>query len=147
MSATLSLAAGGGLLAFVWGSTPVVQKHMMGTVAPETLLVLTGAMYAAAVLAYTACRWRALSADVRANVRPPQLALLAGMALLGGLLGNLLYLRLIRAHGSYAATALVSAAPLVTLALAVVALRERVTPAQALGGALIVAGAVLVAAA
>ena len=144
MSAPLSLAVGGGLIAVMWGATPVVQKHMMGTIAPETLLVLMGAVYAAAVVAYSAWRWPHLVADVRRNVRPPQVALLAGMALVGGFLGNLLYLRLMQAHGSYVATALVSAAPLVTLALAVVALRERVTAVQALGGAMIVAGALLV---
>lgn len=140
MTAALPLLAGSLTVAFVWGLTPVIQKHALTSLSATTVLVLVSTVSLMCLVPFAIYNRAAIARDVRANLTPSALAWLVFVAVVGGFLSNLLYIHLLKQHACFLLTAIVSSAPVVTLLLAVLALKEAITPLQAAGAALVVVG-------
>lgn len=141
MSARLWTVA---IIAVLWGVQPILHKVILRSVSPVTLFALSGAAFALAVGAFAAVNASTLRRD-RARLTPTVVALILLAAAGGGFVGHVLYLRLLASNDAHHVAALVHVSPAVTAVVAALVLRERVSARSALGVALVVGGAAVLA--
>ena len=131
-------------VALLWGVQPVIHKHLLARVDPRVVMAVGAAFYLACVAGFAAWNWGAVRAGA-ARLSGRDVAWIGAASVLTAFVANVVYLYVLRGHDSYVVSALIYASPVFTLALAALALRERVTPAGAAGVLLIVAGVLLLA--
>lgn len=128
-------------ISFLWGLTPPTYKYLMSAdkVDPIAVFVISGAAYAASLVCFSLCFHVPVAREVR-RLSGRSVAIIAGLSVLTGFVANILYIYLLRNHASYAVTALAYSAPVFTLLLSVLVLKERVTALGVLGAVLILLG-------
>jgi len=128
------------LTLFFWGSSPLLEKVALRAVSPLlALAVRTGVAGLALVLAVV------MTGEVGQlmELRLRDFLVLAGSGLLAGFLGMLTYFMLLKSGAASKIVPLTAAYPLVTALLALVILREHLTPARLLGIFLTVVGLII----
>jgi len=123
-----------------WGTSPLLEKVALRAVPPLlALAVRTGVAALALVLAVI------LTGEGRglAEMRPRDFLVLAGSGLLAGFLGMLTYFMLLKSGAASKIVPLTAAYPLVTALLALLFLREALTPVRLLGILLTITGLII----
>ncbi len=130
------------LIACLWGIKPVIQKHVLATLQPETVLVLSALLYGSTIAVYAIYNNKIIIKDYP-KMTKQHIMWLAIAAILCGATGTILYYQLLNIHPSYKVTAITFCSPAFTLILAYFLLKENVTKECVLGVILIVIGIVL----
>lgn len=133
-------------VAMLWGLTPILNKYVMSAhdAPPAAVLLVSGMAYLVAL----ACFAMYHNADAIRQVRAlstRSLSTIVLTSLLTGFVANILFIYVLHDHASYVVTSLVYSAPVFTLLLAIVVLRERVTVVGVVGSVLMLAGMLCVA--
>ena len=131
----------------MWGVTPVAHKYVMSArgVDPRVVMVVSGATYALCIVGYGAFHAKDMVSEYR-KLDAGSLGIIAVTAAMTAFLANIIYLYLLRGHTTYVVTAIMYSAPVFTLLLSLLLLRqEQVTPMGCLGTLLIVLGVVCLA--
>lgn len=126
-------------VAFLWGLTPVIHKHVLSSIRPTTVMVLGGIMYFACIVAYAVYHRDALVHDV-VNLTPSIVMWVAVASILTGFVANILYMYALKDEQSYVISALIYSSPAFTLLIAYLFLHEKLTIQGVVGVLLIVAG-------
>lgn len=131
-------------VAALWSAQPIIHKHLLASLSAPTMMVLGTAVYAVCLAVFAALKWPEIRRDVATKLTRHHVFWIAVSSLAGGFAAQLLYYKLLAAHPASRVVPIVYAAPVFTMALAVLVFRERVPPRAALGALLVVAGIVLI---
>ena len=129
------------VVAFLWGVLVIVQKYALTRVSPLMTMVLTSGVYLVCLGVYAAMSWKHLVAE-SAKLSWELVALIALAAVMCIFVANLIYYDILKRRESYVVMALCSSAPLFTLVLAWLLLKETIPWMGVVGVVLIVAGVV-----
>ena len=125
------------ITAFLWGTTPVLEKIGLGKTDPLTGVTIRSIAVTLALLAYLVLSGR--MADVL-RVDAKTILIFSATGLMAGLLGMVTYFAALKKVATSQIVPLAATYPLCTAVLSVLILGERVTPLRLLGTILIVAG-------
>jgi uncharacterized membrane protein len=131
-------------VAFLWGLTPVIHKHVLQTLDPRLVMVIGSGLYFMVALLY-GLYYRDAIAESLPNMTPATFLWIALASLLTGFIANLIYLYVLREEQSYIISALIFASPIFTLFVAALFLKEEITVQGFIGVVLITAGIVCLA--
>lgn len=135
------------LVALIFGVVPVIHKYLLSSIQVESLLVVSGIVYFAAIVLYAlfANQNEALATDFRIMLENPRVAALVVVsAFLILIVANYLYLCVLQNNKTHLVTAVVASYPLVTAVVSYMFLNEVITAPHALGILAIVGGVFLV---
>jgi len=124
----------------LWGVTPALYKRVLDRISPSSLIVFYAAILATCCLIWAAFFAKDIARDF-ARMRGADWAMLAIGAGLGGFIASVLFVYLIARYEIHWITGLAYTAPMFTAVLAWAWLGERVNAISAIGVALIVVGA------
>lgn len=130
------------LVAFLWGATPIIHKHVLKYVSPAVILVVGGTAYYITLLAYAAYNWKKLYPEIQ-TLTAINTFWICLASLIMSFVAKILYLHVLKKKESYVVSALVFSAPFFTAILAVLLLKEKVTLEKLVGVMLIVIGIVV----
>jgi len=130
------------LVAFLWGATPIIHKHVLRFVSPSVILVVGGTAYYIALIGYAAYNWKTLYPEM-INLTVMNAFWICLAALIMSFVAKIIYLYVLKKKESYVVSALVFSAPFFTAILAVLLLNEKVTLEKLVGVMLIVIGIVV----
>lgn len=128
-------------VAFLWGVAPTIHKHVLRKTDPKTVMVVGSLFYIACLAVFAAYCWKDIRRDLP-NLTPSNVFWIAITSIIAGFVANLIYYFILRKHDSYVISALIYCAPVFTLVLSYMFLKERATPLALLGVLLTVAGVV-----
>lgn len=128
-------------ISVMWGLQPVVHKYVLSVkkIDPKAILFVGGVGYTTALALFSTYYFE----DVRHEVTRMDwttIVIIAALSVITAFVANLLYLNVLKDHATFVVTALMYSAPVFTLILAVLLLREKVTPLSGLGGVLMLLG-------
>jgi drug/metabolite transporter (DMT)-like permease len=130
-------------ISFLWGVSPLILKQLVTKFDKMTILAIDGILYFIFTLLLGFYYYDTIMKDIP-KITLYDAILLALIAILPGVVANVLYMTVIENHDSYIITALVCISPFFTLALAYLFTKENVTVWGALGTALIVSGILMI---
>jgi len=133
-------------IAFVWGATPIVHKHIFNSFAfmtPEAMIVAGGVFYFVFTMCYFYCNKAKVTQPLKKL--PVSVLALMGSCALAGFLANYLYFNVIGKHASYLVSGLIFSSPFFTLILSYLFLKEEISLTSMIAIALIVSGIVMLA--
>jgi uncharacterized membrane protein len=139
----MSVVAFGLILSFLWGVLPVVHKAVLSTLNHRVVLVMSGVIYFATLLVYTAWNWKVLRKEGK-KITVKHVAWLSAGTIGCTFLGSIIYYYLISEYDSHIVTAISYSSPFFALILAWLFLKEDVSVMGAVGVLLIVAGVVAI---
>lgn len=130
-------------ISFLWGVSPIILKQLVNKFDKMTVLFIDGVIYFIFTLLLGFYYYDTIMKDI------PKITLYDGLllfliAILPGIVANVLYMTVIENHDSYIITALVCISPFFTLALAYFFTKENVTIWGAMGTVLIVSGILMI---
>ena len=130
-------------ISFLWGVSPLILKQLVTKFDKMTVLIIDGILYFIFTLLLGFYYYDTIMKDI------PKITLYDGIllfliAILPGVVANVLYMTVIENHDSYIITALVCISPLFTLVLAHLFTKENVTVWGAMGTILIVLGILMI---
>jgi len=128
----------------LWGATPIVIKSLTKKFDISTIMFFEGCLYFFFLLCYAYKYKGVIEKDV-IKINHVDLFKMFFASVIGGLIGNILYIYVLEKHDSYVTTALVSVSPFFTLILAYYFTKENITLYGVLGVILIVFGILLIA--
>ena len=131
-------------VAFLWGAQPVAQKALLERLSFKTIMAVGSVAYTACMVAFIAFYWKDIERD-RDRLTPRNLAVIVATSVLCAFVANLVYLVALKHNKSAVVSALIYSAPVFTVVLAAVFLKERMNFAEAAGVAFLVAGVLCVA--
>lgn len=131
-------------VAFLWGLTPIIHKHVLNTIDPLLVFVLSGIVFGVGAIILLFVNRDGSLVDKFRSTDTVALAWIVAAQLVT-MFATMLYLQLLQKHHSYVVTALTYSSPVFTLILAYLILNEKVSIAGAMGVLLIVAGIALLA--
>jgi len=143
-SARAGAVVAGLAIGALWGVTPALYKRVLDRISPSSLIVFYAAILATCCFVWAAFFAKDIARDF-ARMRAGDWAMLAIGAGLGGFIASVLFVYLIARYEVHWVTGLAYTAPLFTAVLAWAWLGERVSGISAVGAALIVVGAGLLA--
>ncbi len=123
-----------------WGSSPLLEKLALKAVSP--LLALTIRTSVAALALILAVLFSGAAAEISA-VTARDVFILAASGILAGFLGMFTYFSLLKTGEASRIVPLTAAYPLVTALLALVLLREHLTPLRLFGILLTISGLII----
>jgi drug/metabolite transporter (DMT)-like permease len=129
-------------ISFLWAIPPIIQKSLLKTLDQKALLFFTWVFYSICVIIYAFIHWDVISTQ---KLSSGTLFWIAVTASLSGLLGNIMYLYVLKRYDSHIVTALTYSSPFFTMFLAYMILHEKITLMGALGVTLIAAGVICLA--
>lgn len=129
-------------VAFLWGLTPVIHKHVLKTVSPTAILLVGGISYFVALMSYATYNWKKVYPQVQ-NMSLTNILLIAGATVIMSFIAKIIYLRLLKDKECYVVTALTFSAPFFTTLLSMLLLKEKVTFMKLIGVMLIVFGVIV----
>ncbi len=127
------------IVSFCWGLSPVLYKLLMTKMDIKVTFVINSLFFTLAVIAYTIYYWN----DIKSNLKTTSvrdIALLGGISVILSFIPNIIYFNLLNQYDSYVVTALVNTAPIFTVGMSYLILKERVTKYDILGVVLIIIG-------
>jgi drug/metabolite transporter (DMT)-like permease len=131
-------------IAFLWGLTPVIHKHVLNTVDKKVVMVLSGMFYFTALIIYAAINWNTIKTESK-KLTVPSVFWIGFVALVAGFFANLIYYYILNKHDSYVVSALIYSCPVFTLILAYLFLKEKISMYGLAGVLLIVLGVICLA--
>lgn len=129
-------------VSFLWAIPPIIQKSLMKTMDQKALLFYTWVFYSVCVIIYAFIHWESISQQ---KLSTTTLFWIAVTASISGLIGNIIYLYVLKRYDSHIVTALTYSSPLFTLVMAYLILHEKITLMGALGVMLIASGVICLA--
>lgn len=132
-------------ISFLWGIAPVIQKHLLHTINPNTMLLFYSISYTLCVILYSIYNWKVIHNDIvkHMNIRYFIIILLLGLGV--GFLANVLYFHILHKKDSYIVNALVCSSPLFTMIIAYLFINEKLHMRGVIGVMCIIIGIVLIA--
>lgn len=125
------------ITAFLWGTTPVLEKIGLGKTDPLTGVTIRSIAVTIALLIYLVFAGKVknlFSADLRTVV------IFSATGIIAGLLGMITYFTALKLGATSQVVPIAATYPLVTAILSVLILGEHVTPLRIIGTLLIIAG-------
>lgn len=130
-------------VAFLWGLSPIIHKHILINVDPKVIMVVSAIFYTASVAIFSAYYWKFLSKEAQ-KLDLKTIILIAFTSIITAFLANLIYFYILKEHDSYIVSALIYSSPIFTLVLAYYLLKEKITFYGCIGVLFIVVGVVLI---
>lgn len=131
-------------IAFLWGLSTVIHKHVLYSISHQTALVLSSVFYMICTLVYAWYNWERIAQD-KNKLNVQSISFLAFTAIVCGFVTNVLYFMVLKRYESHIVSALIYSSPVFTLVLAYFILHERVTFHGFLGVAFITVGVIFLA--
>ena len=132
------------LISLLWGATPIVIKSLTKKFDISTIMFIEGLLYFFFLLCYAYKYTDIIGKDIP-KINYIDLLKMFFASVIGGLIGNIMYIYVLNKHESYITTALVSVSPFFTLILAYYFTKENITLYGVLGVIFIVFGIMLIA--
>ena len=132
------------LISALWGATPIVIKSLTKKFNISTIMLCEGLLYFFFLLCY-AYKFKDIIRKDIPKIDHIDIFKMFFAGVIGGLIGNILYIYVLEKHDSYITTALVSVSPFFTLILAYYFTKENITLYGVLGVTFIVFGIMLIA--
>ena len=126
-------------VAFLWGAQPVVQKALLTQMSFKTVMAVGSVAYTACMAGFIAFYWKDIQRD-RPKLTVRNVAAIFATTICCAFVANLVYLLALKRHKSAVVSALIYSAPVFTVVLAAVFLRERLNWVEGAGVALLTAG-------
>jgi len=130
-------------IAFLWGLATVIHKYVLKTISPKVAMAVGSIFYFICICIFVVYNWNHLKTEV------PKIDKIClfwiAVASIAGFLAYLIYYYILKKHDSYVVSALINAAPVFTLLLAVLLLKEKINVYGSLGVLFIVIGVILLA--
>lgn len=133
------------VISFLWGVGPVLQKYILNSINPKTLLLFNGLAYMICLFFYSVYHRGELYQDVTKNMNLRLFLIIMLSGTIVGFFANLLYFYVLHKKDSYIINALVCSSPLFTLIIAYLFLKEKVQLSGFIGVMCIIIGVVLIA--
>lgn len=131
-------------IAFCWGGQTMIHKYLLKTFSPYTMLVVGSGFYLACLFVFAIVYWPKIKIDIP-KISWKLLSLVLVSSIICGFIANLVYYFVLSKNQSYVVSSIISCAPLFTLLLAWMFLRENVTVLSVIAVGLIVLGVALLA--
>lgn len=125
------------ITAFLWGSTPVLEKIGLGKTDPLTGVTIRSIAVTIALLIYITFAGKIKELF---QTDPKTLVIFSLTGIMAGLLGMLTYFFALKKGATSQIVPIAAAYPLITAILSVLILREHVTPLRIAGTILIIVG-------
>ena len=125
------------LTAFLWGSTPVLEKIGLGKTDPLTGVTIRSIAVTVALVIYLALAGKLKQLF---QVDAKTIAIFSLTGIMAGLLGMVTYFFALKKGATSQIVPIAATYPLITAILSFLILRENVTPLRLLGTVLIIAG-------
>lgn len=133
------------IISFLWGVGPVLQKHILNSIHPKTMLLFNGLAYMICLIVYSIYYKGEIYQDVVKNMNMRLFFIIMLSGIIVGFIANLLYFYVLHKKDSYIINALVCSSPLFTLIIAYLFLKEKVKISGFIGVMCIIVGVVLIA--
>ncbi len=127
------------LVSLFWGISPVFYKMIMSKIDTKITFIINNIFFALAVIGYTWYYWDQIKSDIKA-VSMRDTLIIGALSILLSFVPNVIYYNLINDHDSYVVSALVNSAPIFTVGLSYILLKENITKYGMLGVILIIVG-------
>lgn len=131
------------LVAFLWGLSPIIQKHLLKKFDRFSLMFFFSTVYFICLLLCLPFYRTCLLKDIT-KLETIDMGLIAFTTITTSFLANLLILQVLKDHDSYIVSALESVAPLFTLILVYFFFHEKINILGVLGVLLIVLGIICI---
>jgi uncharacterized membrane protein len=127
------------IVSLFWGISPVFYKMIMNKVDTKLTFIINNIFFTIGVIGYTWYYWDQIKTDVK-NISMRDTLAIGTIAILLSFIPNVIYYNLINDHDSYVVSALVNSAPIFTVGLSYILLKENITKYGMLGVVLIIIG-------
>lgn len=127
------------IVSLFWGISPVFYKMIMSKVDTKITFILNNIFFTIGVIGYTWYYWDQIKTDIK-NISIRDTLAIGTIAILLSFIPNVIYYNLINDHDSYVVSALVNSAPIFTVGLSYLLLKENITKYGMLGVVLIIVG-------
>lgn len=131
-------------VAFLWGLSPIIHKHILTNIDPKVIMVLSAFFYTASVALFAAYYWDFIKKETK-KLNMNTIILIAFTSIITAFLANLIYFNILKEHDSYIVSALIYSSPIFTLVLAYYLLKEKIRLYGCIGVLFIVVGVALIA--
>lgn len=129
------------IVSLFWGISPVFYKMIMNKVDTKLTFIINNIFFTLGVIAYTIYYWDQIKSDVKSISMRDTLAI-GAIAIILSFIPNVIYYHLMNEHDSYIVSALVNSAPIFTVGLSYLLLKENITKYGMLGVVLIIIGVI-----
>jgi transporter family protein len=130
-------------ISFLWGLQTVVHKHLLKKFSPATIMLFSTLTYIVLVLVLAATQQQELVADLK-KMSWTDVAILLSLSAVTVFGANVIYYYILKQHESSITAALIYSAPVFTLVLAYIFLKERLDVYGLSGVFAIVLGVLLI---
>lgn len=127
------------IVSLFWGISPVFYKMIMSKVDTKLTFIINNLFFTLGVFVYTYYYWDQIKTDVQ-NISIRDTLTIGAIAIMLSFIPNVIYYNLINDHDSYVVSALVNSAPIFTVGLSYLLLKENITKYGILGVVLIIVG-------
>ena len=127
------------IVSLFWGISPVFYKMMMNKVDTKLTFIINNLFFTLGVIGYTWYYWDQIKTDIK-NISMRDTLAIGVIAILMSFIPNVIYYNLINDHDSYVVSALVNSAPIFTVGVSYLLLKENITKYGMLGVVLIIVG-------
>jgi len=129
------------IVSLFWGISPVFYKMIMNKVDTKVTFIINNLFFTLGVIVYTIYNWDQIKSDIKLISMHDTMAI-GVMAIVLSFIPNLIYYHLMNEHDSYIVSALVNSAPVFTVGLSYLLLKENITKYGMLGVVLIIVGVI-----
>jgi len=127
------------IVSLFWGISPVFYKMIMTKVDTKLTFIINNLFFTLGVVVYSIYHWGQIKSDVKSISLRDTLAI-GAIAIILSFIPNVIYYHLMNEHDSYIVSALVNSAPVFTVGLSYILLKENITKYGMLGVVLIIIG-------
>ena len=127
------------IVSLFWGISPVLYKMMMTKMDTKITFIINNIFFALAVIGYTIYYWDDIKTDITTTSLRDIISV-GAISIILSFIPNVIYYNLLNHHDSYIVSALVNSAPIFTVGISYLLLKENVTKYGILGVILIIIG-------
>lgn len=131
------------IAAFMFGAQPLLQKHALKDVSPQTLLVLSDLFYLVCIIFFTLINYKIIKKDIT-DMNRNTWVIIACSAMIFSFLGFMAYVYAIKFSSPHVAAAIVASSPLFTVLISTIFLKQSINLVSILGVVFVVVGVVMV---
>jgi drug/metabolite transporter (DMT)-like permease len=129
------------IVSLFWGISPVLYKMIMNKVDTKLTFIINNIFFTLAVIIYTIYYWDQIKSEAK-NISIRDTLAIGAIAIVMSFIPNVIYYNLINDHDSYIVSALVNSAPIFTVGVSYLLLKENITKYGILGTILIIVGVI-----
>lgn len=127
------------IVSLFWGISPVLYKMMMTKMDTKITFIINNIFFTLAVIGYTIYYWDDVKTDIK-TISVHDTIAVGAISIILSFIPNVIYYNLLNQHDSHIVSALVNSAPIFTVGISYLLLRENVTKYGILGVILIIFG-------